>query len=412
MRVGTWHLTYCTNVHGGETWSEHFHALESFVPRLRAQVSPEGAFGLGLRLSARAAADLAQRHALEAFRAWLAENHCYVFTLNGFPFGRFHDDRVKEQVYAPDWRTPERFGYTLLLAELLARLLPPGVEGSISTCPLFYAPRTRLATRADLRQACEPLVEAAIVLARLEHDTGTTIRLALEPEPDGALEDSGDVLTFFEEFLIPCAVGWGARVGLSAHEMERTILRHVGVCLDTCHLAVVFESAEEACRAFARRGITVAKIQLSSAVRALLPQSRSERAQVIRSLGHFAEPVYLHQTMLHTESGARLRFPDLPQALTVLDRHGGAEVRSHFHVPLPFKSDGILSSTQAELAGLLEFCRATPALCQHLEIETYTWAVLPRSLRRSLVESVASEFHWTLARLTAIPNLRQRGHAS
>ena len=66
---------------------------------------------------------------------WLEEKNCYVFTINGFPYGNFHGERVKEQVYRPDWSNPDRLEYTVLLFEILEKLLQPGEEGSVSTLP-------------------------------------------------------------------------------------------------------------------------------------------------------------------------------------------------------------------------------------------------------------------------------------
>ena len=129
------HLAYCTNVHRGESWAETFRALETYALAVRAQVCPQKPFAIGLRLSERAAVDLSEGDALLQFQRWLEKNNCYVFTINGFPYGNFHDARVKEKVYQPDWTSPERVAYTNLLFDLLAQLLPAGIEGSVSTLP-------------------------------------------------------------------------------------------------------------------------------------------------------------------------------------------------------------------------------------------------------------------------------------
>ncbi len=101
-------LTYCTNIHAGESWDEIRASLDAHVPRIKAQVAPDAPFGLGLRLSGVAAAELVGPEPLEAFKDQLARLGAYVFTLNAFPFGPFHGTRVKERVYEPDWRTGER----------------------------------------------------------------------------------------------------------------------------------------------------------------------------------------------------------------------------------------------------------------------------------------------------------------
>src|SRR5688572_1044041 len=132
------HLAYCTNIHRGETWAETFDALKKHTLSVRQRVCPDSPYAIGLRLSHRAAHELSDRATILVFQRWLAENNCYVFTINGFPYGQFHGTRVKEQVYQPDWTTPERLSYTNLLFDLLAQLLPEGVEGSVSTLPCGF----------------------------------------------------------------------------------------------------------------------------------------------------------------------------------------------------------------------------------------------------------------------------------
>ena len=129
------HLAYCTNIHRGETWRETFDSLKNSALAVRERVCPRDPFAIGLRLGNQAARELSDPKILLKFQHWLDKNSGYVFTINGFPYGRFHGTRVKEQVYAPDWTSPERLGYTNLLFDLLAEILPVGVEGSVSTLP-------------------------------------------------------------------------------------------------------------------------------------------------------------------------------------------------------------------------------------------------------------------------------------
>src|SRR5437868_6244822 len=129
------HLAYCTNIHRGETWPQTFDSLKTHTLAVKQLVCPDKLYAIGLRLSNQAARDLSNPSTLREFKSWLDETGCYVFTINGFPFGKFHGTRVKEQVYLPDWTSNERLVYTNLLFDILAQLLPPDVEGSVSTVP-------------------------------------------------------------------------------------------------------------------------------------------------------------------------------------------------------------------------------------------------------------------------------------
>ncbi|MFM8360344.1 MAG: metabolite traffic protein EboE, partial [Verrucomicrobiota bacterium] len=191
------HLAYCTNIHRGESWAEVLAGLEKHTLAVRRRVEPDRPYAIGLRLGDRASRELAEPAALDAFQRWLQRHQCYVFAINGFPFGRFHGTRVKEQVYAPDWTQPERLEYTRRLFRILARLVPPGVGGSVSTVPVSFK-GFRLDER-QLRVARENLWRAVEFLEQLSRESGHDLHLGLEPEPLCTLETTAETVRFFEQ---------------------------------------------------------------------------------------------------------------------------------------------------------------------------------------------------------------------
>jgi len=361
MRWQGAHLTYCLNIHPGETWEENLAAIRTRAGEVKRRVSPEAPFGLGLRLSARAAVELKAR--VESFRDYLAGAGMYVFTINGFPYGRFHGTRVKEQVYLPDWSAPERLAYTEDLASVLAELLPDGVSGSISTVPVAYG-------KTLTEDAVENILAGGRSLARLEAETGKRVSLAFEPEPDCLVETTGEAIRFWEELR-------------SRADAEQ--LGHLGICVDTCHAAVEFEDPADSMRRLASAGIPVPKIQISSAL--VVPRV----ADAAGLLAPFTDEVYLHQTRVKSDDGFE-RFPDLRDALRAAPE---GEWRVHFHVPLHFTGGGGLEST----ASFLDEAFFAEALVpgRHIEIETYSFDVLPGP-RGDVVDSIASEFAWLFER--------------
>lgn len=385
------HLTYCTNVHAGESWPEVFEQLSQSLVPVREQVAPGEPFGVGLRLSAQAAAQLKQPGELERFASFLAHHSLYVFTLNGFPYGPFHGRPVKADVYRPDWSQPERLQYTGALAELLAYLLPEAMVGSLSTVPLAF----KLHATQESRQRCrEALVHQAAELARLERRTGREIVLALEPEPGCLLETVEETRAFFEDELF--ALGrqqLGDKLGLAPAPSEAVLRRHVGVCLDTCHAAVEFEQPEDALAVLKASGIRIAKVQVSAGLK-LSPQNAASRER----LRAFDEPTYLHQVVARTGSEL-LRFNDLPEAFASGAAAQADEWRVHFHVPIDRLHLGPFESTQRFVERVLALHAASP-LTDHFEVETYTWDVLPAEERdRSLTESLVKELTWARSRL-------------
>jgi hypothetical protein len=388
------HLTYCLNIHPGESWAENFAAIKEKALAIRQRVAADQPFGLGLRLSQLAASELAGNPALiDEARDFFGEHQMYPFTINGFPYGRFHAGPVKEQVYAPDWRTAERRDYTMLLADIFTNFLPPEVDGSISTVPGSFKPW--ITVDEDRVAMAHNLAAVVAYLAAIREDTGQEMHLGLEPEPDCYLETCGEVISFFNDTLLLAGVDEVARImGCTRPQAEVAMRCHLGVCLDTCHSALQFEDPLESLRAYRDEGIRISKIQLSAALAAQGGPATWE------ALKPFAEPVYLHQVKATTKDGPRLAWYDLPTAL----EEGPAfpdieEVRVHFHVPLFFQQVGPLGSTVSTLTPDF-FHELRGGICAHLEIETYTFDVLPEALRADdVVKSVAKEYAWVLGQL-------------
>jgi hypothetical protein len=374
------HLAYCTNVHRGENWAETFAALERHVLPVRRRVAPGRSYAIGLRLGQRAAAELAEPAALLAFQRWLEQHDCYVFTVNGFPYGSFHGTRVKEQVYAPDWSTRERVDYTLQLFELLVKLAPAGAACSVSTVPASF--KAFVAAEPARRGAIfSNLTACGRQIAALAEKSGRDLHLGLEPEPLCLIETSAETVAFFND--------WRA----TDRDVDG-LLRHVGVNYDCCHLGVEFESAAAALNAIAGAGIRLSKIHLSSALR-VRPDAAGRKA-----LAAFVEPVYLHQVVVGQGNTVRRRYVDLPDALAdATPVAPDDEWRVHFHVPLHASPGAPFSDTRDHLLETLDWLKARPGSCTHFEMETYTWEVLPPALRLPIEDQLVREYAWTLGAL-------------
>lgn len=366
MKLGNGnHLMYCLNIHPGESLDEVMSAIRRDAAAVKAAVCPDAPFALGLRLSRLAAGELLP--IIGDFRTFLSDNDFYAVTINGFPYGQFHGRRVKQDVYLPDWTSSERVAYTLDLASILATLVPEGEFGTISTVPCHYGKQPR-------PEATENLVLMADRLAALEQETGKRIILALEPEPDCLLDSEDSTLEFFETLLDR---GDNAR-------------RYIGVCLDCCHAAVAFESPKRWFRQFSLAGIAVPKIQVSASLR--IEVSRDSQGQNPESLKPFCDATYLHQTRIRTR-GKPVHFPDLPEAIA---RGPDGEWRIHFHVPLNWDAPPVQST-----ADQVDSCFLSEALSagnKHLEVETYSFAMVPGP-KPPLVDSIVAELNWLKDRL-------------
>ena len=393
MKIGAdgAHLTYCSNIHPGESWAEVRANIERYFPAVRDRVAPEAMFGIGLRLSARAARELGSGNALAEFREFLDRKKLYVFTINGFPYGTFHGTRVKEEVYLPDWRDEERLRYTDELAELLVQLLPEGVEGSISTVPGAFKPAMH--GSADVARIADNMVRHVAKLVEIKRRSGRHIALAIEPEPHCFLETVEESVRFFQTHLFSTEAvrRLGELTGLDQKAAATALRDHIGLCLDLCHAAVEFEDPAGCIRDLQNAGIRVTKMQISAGLR--LPELTPD---AVPALQQFDDPVYLHQVV-----GIK-RYADLPEALaTATGKADGREWRVHCHVPIFMDNLGAFSSTRSFISEVLGIHRLHP-VSAHLEVETYTWNVLPEHLRAGGMElAIARELNWVKEVLAA-----------
>ncbi|MCD7440770.1 metabolite traffic protein EboE [Streptomyces lincolnensis] len=370
----TVHLAYCSNVHQAEDLDGVVAQLASHTEPVRHTLGAD-LLGIGLWLARDVVTELSEHpDAVRRLRAELTTRGLETVTLNAFPYGGFHREVVKKDVYLPDWTDPARLRYTVDCARVLTGLLPDDARrGSVSTLPLAWRAPWPTAARDAARRATDQL---ASELARLENETGRAVRVGFEPEPGCVVENTVQ----------------------AARELGGVDPERLGICLDTCHLAVQFEEPAQALRRLADAGLPVVKVQASSALQADDPADPEAR----RALARFAEPRFLHQTRTATGgavTGAVTGVDDLPDALAGgLD--SGSAWRVHFHAPLHADPEPPLRTTAPELtAALRELVGGPRALTDHIEVETYTWSVLPAHLRpkdrAGLVAGLAAELAWT-----------------
>ena len=358
-------LSYCTNVHPGRTVAEVIDGITTYSAEVQRQL--DFRMAAGLWLSAGVVRDMTARPAqLEQLAQVLWQHDLCCYTLNTFPFGDFHSDRVKEQVYLPDWASSARIHYTEQCAAILAQLLPEGGEGSLSTVPLGGRMNSQA---ADFHAVCfSHLIRLAKYLHQLYETTGRRIRLGLEPEP--MCEMSGTV-----EWTLPVFHGLYAQA--EALGCEPMLREYIGACFDVCHQAVEFEDVAKSIDQFVQQGIRINKVHITNAVELLNPSENTEGRQALRQ---FVEPRYLHQTHARFADGRIEKRLDL--TLEDIERQPADSFmqasawRVHFHVPIFAETLGALKTTRSDLAAALRKVAAID-YAPHLEVETYTWPVMP-----------------------------------
>ncbi|MEM7782036.1 MAG: metabolite traffic protein EboE [Planctomycetota bacterium] len=376
-------IGYCGNVHPGRNLDEVKENLQTYALAVKEIYSPNDPMRIGLWLSSTAVNELSNDQTLDQFADWINEKELIPYTLNGFPFGDFHQPVVKLEVYKPTWAQKDRLNYTVRLAKVLDKILPAAMEGTISTLPLGWPTKGPAETDDRfLNQCAENLLQCAQQLEMIAEQTGRQIMICIEPEPGCILDTADDVVEFFQNKLF-------------CDEHVDLVRNRIGVCHDVCHSAVMLEDQTYAVDRYFEAGIRIGKVQISSAVAVNFePLDQEQRQLVLSDLSAFCEPKYMHQTTIDLDGEIKF-FNDLDLALNFAGSKPRGVWRVHFHVPIHLKDFGRIETSQNQIVDLINAIRTTGAKLPHFEVETYAWNVLPDPLKtETLAQGIAMELNW------------------
>jgi hypothetical protein len=384
------HLTYSTLVHPGDDWDQIWASVNKYLPAVKANVAPSEKFGVCLRLAAPSveaiAADAGKVGDLKHF---FNDNDLYLYTANAFVYGVFKNQVIKEQVYEPDWATEDRTTYTMKVADILAALAPEGINPSIQTAPLGFKPKV---TGDDVVDTYTTnVIRVVSHLIELKKKTGKTVTLGLEPEPRCYLETTDETITYFKNHLFSgrTAQRLAKMAGINEADAAQAMRDYTGVVFDIGHQSVGFEDIPTSLQKLVDAGVQITKLQEAASMS--MPRVTKE---TIDALQAYAKTVYLSQTC-QMKDGKTEWFLNLEDAFEDFYKDPTPrEWRTHFHVPVFLDDLGPFRTTRFALEQALAFHKKTPTSA-HLEIETYTWDVLPAHLKTGdIVEYVTREIEW------------------
>ncbi len=395
LKNGLGHLSYSTLVHAGDTWEEMNASLREFVPQVKRQISPDEPFAVSLRISAASAKTLSESAVeREALKDFLKQEDLYVYTVNAFPYGPFKGDIVMERVYEPDWTSEERVSYTNSVADILAEVSPANVNPSIQTAPLAFRPN--VANEQYVKTFTRNIFRVVKHLRELEERTGRRVKLAIEPEPACYLETTDETVAYFKERIYSLA---GIRelaevAGIPLSEAEGAVRRYLGVVFDIGHQSVGFENITESLTKLVEAGIPIFKLQAAASL--WVENLTRDKLEALR---RFTDTIYLSQTSLK-QNGEITKYLHLGEALDAYEANPvDSEMRTHFHVPVFLEELGPFRTTRFGVQEALKMHRKSP-LSDHLEIETYTWDVLPEELKTgNIIDYVNSELEFVRTEL-------------
>ncbi len=389
------HLTYSTLVHAGDNWDQMRASVEEFVPQVKKRLGVEGKFGVSLRISGDSQKTLSESaQARSDLKKFLDGEGLYVFTINAFPYGPFKGQRVMERVYEPDWTTNQRVEYTKAIADILVDITDAATSPSIQTAPLAFAPN--VSDENYIARFTTSVFEVLAHLYHLEARTGRRVKLSIEPEPACYLETTDETVTFFKERMYaPAGVAELAKIAqIPLSEAEGAIKRYLGIVFDIGHQSVGFEDIPQSLEKLVNAGIPIFKLQEAAA---LWVESLS--LDIVPELRRFTDTIYLSQTSLKTAEGI-VKYLNLGEALDAYEANPvPTEMRTHFHVPVFLEEIGPFKTTRFAVQQALAMHRIQP-LSDHLEIETYTWDVLPAELKTGdIVDYVSRELEFVMKEL-------------
>jgi sugar phosphate isomerase/epimerase len=392
---GLGHLTYSTLVHPADDWDQIWQSLNTYVPKVKERFAGNKRFGVSLRLSAKSAETLANSKAeRDKLRKFLDDRNMYLYTVNAFVYGHFKGELVKEQVYEPDWRSEERTQYTMNVASVVADVAPKDVLPSIQTSPLGFKPRV---TGPDVVESyTNNVLRVAKHLVELEAKTGVTVTLGLEPEPYCFLETTDETVDYFTNHLYAgkSVEKFAKLSGLPIAEAIAALRRHVGIVYDICHLAVEYEDITQSLQKLVDAGVPIVKLQEAAALH--IPEVNKA---AVDTLKRYSKTIYLTQT-IEKKDGKLTKYLNVDDAIAAWEKSPSPrEWRTHIHVPVFLDDLGQFRTTRFAIADALKFHKQKP-LSRHLEVETYTWDMLPDSLKTGdIVDYVCRELDWVRGQL-------------
>jgi sugar phosphate isomerase/epimerase len=393
---GLGHLTYSTLVHPADDWEQLWNSLNTYLPKVKERFAPNQSFGVCIRLSAKTAETLANSPSeRDRLKKFLGDNDMYIYTANAFVYGHFKGDKVKEQVYEPDWRGEERTQYTINVANVLADASPRGIAPSIQSAPLGFKPRV---TGDDVVDSyTDHVLRVVAHLIELESRTGRTVQLALEPEPFCFLETTDEAIKYFNGQLYsgPAVEKLAKLARVPIAEAIDALRRHVGIVYDICHQAVEYEDISASLQKLVDAGVPIFKLQEAAALH--MPEVTQP---VVDTLKRYAKTIYLTQTM-EKKDGKINRYLNVDDAIAAFEKDpgGSREWRTHIHVPVFLDDLGQFRTTRFAIEDALRFHKQKP-LSHHLEVETYTWDMLPDNLKSNdIVDYIYRELDWVRGQL-------------
>lgn len=392
------HITYCTNIHNNVNWEKTLQNLNKYTINIKKNITYNKKFGIGLCLSNTIVNQLIKVENINLFKNWLTYNNMYILTLNGFVYKHFHKKNIKENIYKPDWSTKKRLLFTKKLIHLFSDIMTEK-NGSLSTVPIFYKKTIdRYKEKYKiLQKSIINLMEITIILITISKEKKKNLYLCLEPEPDCFLENTNDILNFFNHYLVPYGSEYlNKNYKYPLNFARKQIRKYIQICYDICHFSIQYEKPEETFTTLRKNNIKIGKIQLSSLLNIQTPKNKKIKLKEAKQLSMYGKTQFLHQVRTYDKTKNSTNYSDLTRVTDVKPILETREYnwRIHYHIPLYRKTYDTYNTTQEYIKKVIQ--QINPTKENHLEIETYTWEALHKKQKVNVVESIVKEYKYIL----------------
>lgn len=408
IKTSNFHLSYCTNIHKGESWNEVFTNIKKYTVNVKKLITRKKWFSIGLCLSNKSVKSLTKKNILKKFQKWLLKKYIYIQTINSFCFTNFHEKNIKQKIYNPNWGTYERYIFTKQIINIIKHTLLITTTGTISTVPLFYkyTIKTKKEKYILLQKSIINLMNILIHLKKINKN----ISICMEPEPDCYLEKTSDVITFYNKRLYIHGNEYLQKNYKITKKINKQLIKkYIKVCYDICHFSLFKEKIQQTLSKFKKEKIDIGKIQLSSGLKTNEPKNYFLKNNFFKKLNKITKKTpFLHQaysTIINKNNTISSHYKDLFEIKKrpLLEKKPIKMINKkiwkvHYHIPLYKSKHQNFKTTQKEISNLFRILLNSKKykIPTSIEIETYTWDNFKKSQKINLLTSIVNEYKYTL----------------
>lgn len=377
-------ITYCSNIFKNNNGTQLLNSLNKYKKEFKSYKD------ISICVSNNIINELNEKKNLNKILTWKKINKKNIPLINGFVYKNFHQNLIKENIYYPDWTKKERFNFTKNTIFFAQKINKRSKICGISTLPITYKLWIKNNTKYNIKKAINFFFEILKILIKIKKYKNILIHIDIEPEPFCLLEDCKDFIYFFKSWILPeLEEKIKIYLNVKKNKAKNVITKHLNLCFDICHSAVMFENQKLSLDLIKKFKIKIGRVQISSAIKI-----KKINKHNFNHLNFLNKSPFLHQSLMKLNNLKYIKNNDFKN-IKIINNEIIKEIRIHCHVPIYKKKiTNNIYTTQKELKNSLmnilkyDFTR-------NLEIETYTYNMLYKK-KSNKIKSMIKEYNWLI----------------